>query len=164
MEQERVDVGLRPAQIQVLAQYVKDFSFENPAPTLSLRPSAERPEIDVNIALDAAKINDQDNDALYETSVTVKVRSLRGGNILFITEISYAALVSLTDVPAAAIKPLLYVDVPQLLFPFVRQKVAEAAQSGGFPPLLLTPVDFRGMYEDAAKRQSAAAATASSVN
>lgn len=157
MEQKRIDVGLRPTQIQVLAQYVKDFSFENPTPTLSLRPSPDKPEIDVNIALDAGKIEGQEDPDLYEVALTLKIRSNRAGKTLFILELTQAALVSLSGAPESGIRRILYVDVPHLLFPFARQKVADTVQSGGFPPLLLNPVDFSAMYHDAAKRQAGSA-------
>ena len=77
---------------------------------------------------------------------------------MFIAEIVYAALVTLKDVPSTHIKPILYVEVPQLLFPFARQVIANAVSSGGFPPLLLNPVDFRGMYVNSLKQVKEGAA------
>lgn len=142
----RIDADLPVTPVRVHAQYVKDFSFENPNAPHALRPTGGQPEMDVNIVLDAAKIEDETNPDLYESVLSVTVKSLRDGEVIFIVEIAYAALVTVKDVPGAHVKQILYVDVPQMLFPFARQMIANAVTSGGFPPLLLNPVDFRAMY------------------
>lgn len=147
-EKKRVDADLKPVPVQVHAQYVKDFSFENPNPLEALRPADAKPEMDLNIMLDAMKVEEEGNPDLYESVMTIKVKSTRGGKVLFISEISYAALVSVKNLPGQFVKSILYVDVPQMLFPFARQMLASAVSAGGFPPLLLNPVDFRGMYEN----------------
>lgn len=154
MEKKRIDAELRPTQVQVHAQYIKDFSFENPSAPASLRPSDVMPETEVNLVLDAVKINDEQIDDLYEATLTLKIRSLREGAPLFIAEIVYAALVSFSNLAKGQAKFILYVEVPQMLFPFARQVVANAVSSGGFPPLLLNPMDFRAMYEDRARELS----------
>lgn len=141
-----------PTPVHVHAQYLRDFSFENPGAPHSLRPGASAPEMDVNIVLDANKINDESNPNLYESALKLTVRSKRGNETLFIAEIVYAALVTIKDVNPALIKPILYVEVPQLLFPFARQIVSNAVSNGGFPPLLLNPVDFRSMYANSVKQ------------
>ncbi len=151
MEQEHLDATIPPTPVQVHAQYVKDFSFENPSAPDSLRASNARPEMDVNIVLDANKIEDPENPDLYESSLILNVKSMRDGKPLFITEIVYSALVTVKNVPAQHVKSVLYVDVPQMLFPFARQIIANAVISGGFPPLLLNPVDFRTMYVEASQ-------------
>ena len=151
-QKKRVDATIPVTPVQVHAQYIKDFSFENPNAPDSLRASGGKPEMDVNIVLDAVKITDETNPDLYETGLTLTVKSTRDGKVLFISEIVYAALVTIKDIPAQHIRSILYVDVPQMLFPFARQIVANAVTGGGFPPLLLNPIDFRGMYEDANKK------------
>lgn len=158
IEKKRVDADLKPTPVQVHAQYVKDFSFENPHAPDTLRLNNTRSETDVNIVLDAVKIQDETNPDLYESALTLKVTSSREGETLFIAEIVYAALVTIKDVQPQFIKPILYVDVPQMLFPFARQMVSNAVSAGGFPPLLLNPVDFRGMYENSRASQNEAAA------
>lgn len=158
MEQENIDATIPPTPVQVHAQYVKDFSFENPNAPDSLRPSQARPEMDVNIVLDSNKIEDPENLDLYESAITLTVKSTREGKTLFITEIVYAALVTIKNIPAQHVKSVLYVDVPQMLFPFARQMIASAVTSGGFPPVLLNPVDFRAMYVDASAKVKTAAA------
>jgi len=155
MEKQRLDADMPVTPVQVHAQYVKDFSFENPRSPGSLRGSNERPEMDVNIVLDANKIEDGSSEDLYESVLNISIKATRDGKILYITEISYAAAVTLKDVQPHLIKPILYIEVPQMLFPFARQMVASAVVSGGFPPLLLNPVDFRRMYADANRKDSA---------
>jgi preprotein translocase subunit SecB len=151
-EKTRVDANVPVTPVQVHAQYLKDFSFENPNAPDSLRPAGGKPEMDVNIVLDAVKINDESNPDLYESGITLTVKSTRDGKILFISEIVYAALVTIKDVPPQNVRSILYVEIPQMLFPFARQIVATAVTNGGFPPLLLNPIDFRGMYADANKK------------
>jgi len=141
-------VGTLPhLPVTVHAQYLKDLSFENPHAPHSLRAgSAEKPALNVNILLDAQKIEDPELTALYEVVMTVKAESSRGGRIDFIAEISFGAAVSLKDVPEDKHHPLLFIEVPRLMFPFVRQAMAQITQGGGYAPLYLQPVDFHAMY------------------
>jgi preprotein translocase subunit SecB len=155
-EKKRIETDIKPVPVQVVAQYVKDFSFENPSAPASLRPHDAKPQMDMNLLLDAVKIEDETLPNLYEASLTLKVKSLREGKPLFIAEIVYCALVSFGELPGQHIKSILYVDVPQMLFPFARQMLANAVTAGGFPPLLLNPIDFRGMYDSKMKESAAA--------
>lgn len=155
-KQVRADMPVTP--VSVHAQYVKDFSFENPNAPDSLRPGNGKPEMDVNIVLDANKINDETNPDLYESGITLTVKSVRDGQTMFIAEIVYAALVTVKGIPDSQIRSILYIDVPQMLFPFARHMIANAVTAGGFPPLLLNPVDFRHMYANSTKKDGANAA------
>lgn len=155
IEKAELNADAKPAPVQILAQYIKDLSFENPNAPHSLRASVStsvKPQMDVNIILDAVKINDDRNPDLYESTLTLTVRSMREQETVFISEIAYAALVSLKNIPEQHIKPLLYIDIPQMLFPFARAIVATSVTDGGFPPVLLNPVDFRAMFVDANQR------------
>lgn len=143
---ERINVDVPDLPVTVHAQYVKDFSFENPNAPDSLRPSQARPEMDINIMLDARRVEDPQNSDLYESAISLTVKAVREGQITFICEIVYAALVTIKNAPAERINPILYVDVPAMMFPFVRQLVATATSAGGVPPLYLNPIDFRSMY------------------
>lgn len=143
---ERINVDVTDLPVTVHAQYVKDFSFENPNAPDSLRPSNVRPEMDINIMLDARKVPDDQNPDLYESAISLTVKATREGQVTFICEIVYAALVTIKNAPPERINPVLYVDVPSMMFPFVRQLVATATSAGGVPPLYLNPIDFRSMY------------------
>lgn len=145
-EKKRIDVDVPDLPVMVHAQYLKDFSFENPNAPEVLKASNARPEMDVNIMLDASKIADENNPDLYESALNITVTAKREGKVLFITQIVYAALVTLKDAPAERINPTLFIDVPNLIFPFARQIIANATGAGGFPPLQLNPIDFRSMY------------------
>jgi len=145
-EKSRIDVDVPDIPVNVHAQYIKDFSFENPNAPEILRPSNGRPNMDINITIDATRVKDEENPHLYESAMTLTVKATRDGKTMFITEIVYAALVTIVDAPAERINPILYVDIPQMMFPFARQMVSQATGAGGFPPLMMNPIDFRAMY------------------
>lgn len=153
----RIDTDLSPMPVKVHAQYIKDFSFENPGAPHTLRAGEGQPTLDVNFVLDAFKIEDEEVKDLYESSITVKVESKRGKDVLFIAEIVYAGLVSFSSLSEAQAKYILYVEVPQMLFPFARQTLINTAMAGGFPPIMLNPVDFRAMYENRLRQNKAQA-------
>lgn len=135
--------------VVIHAQYVKDLSFENPSAPHSLRAGQDaKPALGVNIMLDAQKIEDEQLPALYEVVMSVRAESKRGERIDFIAEISYGAAISLKEVPEDKHHPLLFIEIPRQMFPFVRQAVAQMTQGGGYAPLYLNPVDFQAMYAD----------------
>lgn len=130
----------------VHAQYVKDLSFENPGSPNSLRPGQDNPQMDVNINLDARALEDPQIPNLYEVVLKLSARANRKDYTAFIAEVHYAIAVSLPEVPQAQHHALLLIEAPKLAFPFARKVLADLTQDGGFPPLLLGPVDFFGMY------------------
>jgi len=129
------------------AQYVKDLSFENPHATDMLRPGLPSPEMDMNIDIETRQLEDREKTLVHEVLLKINVTAARSGKTVFITEIVYGAILSLQkDVPAARAHAILFIDIPQIMFPFARHAIAMATQSGGYPPLMLNPVDFRGLY------------------
>lgn len=133
--------------IIIHTQYVKDFSFENPNAPDSLRAGqAEKPKLDVNIMLDAKPLADENLKSLYEVVMTVRAQSMRGDRVDFIVEMAYGAAVSLPDVPEDQHHPLLFIEIPRQIFPYIRHGIAQVTQGGGYPPLFLNPVDFHAMY------------------
>ncbi len=141
---EQIEIGSMPMTVH--AQYIRDLSFENPNAPLSLRAGQNAPEMDVNIGMDARKIEDKDISDLYEVILNVKAEALRGEDSVFVVELQYGVTVSLDDVPENQHHPLLLIEVPRIAFPFARQIIADATIQGGFPPLLLNPVDFHALY------------------
>ncbi|MEZ0226933.1 MAG: protein-export chaperone SecB [Alphaproteobacteria bacterium] len=137
--------------IQVVAQYIKDFSFENPNAPESLVAGWPQPETNVQIFLRHQTLRD---DA-YECSVNFRVEAKKPGEdkVAFIVDLSYAALVLLKNVPKENHAPVIMVEVPKLLFPFAREIIANATASGGYPPLYLTPISFEQIYLNEMKRQ-----------
>lgn len=130
-------------QIRVLAQYIKDLSFENPDPIGSLRGGQPAPQIDLSIDVQARR---SPNDT-YEVDLNVIVKAQREKSVAFLCELKYTGLFQFVNVPAEALEPLLLVESPRMLFPFARRIVAEATRDGGFPPLYIDPIDFMGLYQ-----------------
>lgn len=127
-------------------QYLKDLSFENPNAPLILKKADNRPEMDMNIMIDVQKIEDEELEHLYEVTLNITASAKRKDQTMFIAEILYGAAVSISGLDEKKHHPLLFIEVPYMLFPFVRQILANATQAGGFMPLQLSPVDFRSMY------------------
>lgn len=124
-------------------QYLKDLSLENPNPLAHLTDSKEvRPEISINVQVNARHLNEQ----LFEVVLDVNADAKRGDEKMFICQVQYAGLISVTQqLEEPVVRDLLLEEVPQLLFPFVRNIVADATRDTGFPPLLLQPVDFKAL-------------------
>ena len=128
--------------ISVLAQYLKDFSFENPRAPQSLM--AGQPQPDVSVHIDVKTGSPAEN--VHEVLLTLRVEAKAGQDVVFIVEAAYAGLFQLSGIPAEHHKPVLLIEGPRLLFPFVRNIVADAVRTGGFPQLLINPIDFAELY------------------
>lgn len=158
---EATNVEAAPAganmPITVMAQYVRDLSFENPNAPHSLRADGGSPEMDVNVGMDARKIEDDNTPHMYETVLSVNAKATRGDDVVFIAELQYGVTVQLNDVPEDQHHPLLLIEIPRLAFPYVRQILSDMTTQGGFPPLLLNPVDFQALYMERFKDEIAQA-------
>lgn len=130
-------------QIRVLAQYIKDLSFENPDPMGALRGGQPAPAIELGIDVQARKAP---NDT-YEVDLNISVKAQRDKTVAFLCELKYSGLFQFVNLPPEALEALLLVEAPRMLFPFARRIVAEATRDGGFPPLLVDPIDFMGLYQ-----------------
>jgi preprotein translocase subunit SecB len=128
------------------AQYIKDLSFENPNSPTSLRAGLEPPKIDISINMDARPIEDPNIKSLYEVVMRLSARADRKDQAVFVAEVIYGAAVSLSDVPEEHHHALLLIEVPKIMFPYARKILGDLTQDGGYPPLLLSPVDFHAMY------------------
>ncbi len=149
---------IAPGQIAIAinAQYLKDLSFENPRAPMSLAPGAggAQPQVQVNVDVGARPLG-QD---LYEVTLAINAEAKTGVEVTFVVEVSYAGLFTVQGVPQDQLGAVLLIEGPRLLFPFARQIVADATSAGGFPPLLIAPIDFAQLY---VRRAAAAAATPS---
>ena len=132
--------------MQINAQYIKDFSFENPNSPGSLQPKNE-PTVEVNVDVQAVSLSDH----VYEVSLTTSITGRDGTQALFIIELVYAGIFTFQGESDDTIQPALLIDCPQLLFPFARSIISSVTQNGGFPPLLLQPVNFAQLYIDSKK-------------
>ena len=144
--QDQITAGEPP--FNILTQYVRDISFENPNAPDSLRGGLVQPELDVNIGMDARKITDVDGmPNLYETVLKARAEAKRGVKVVFIAEVQYGMVVSVGEAVAEENHhPLLLIEIPRLAFPFVRQIMSDLTTQGGYPPLMLAPVDFYSLY------------------
>jgi preprotein translocase subunit SecB len=131
-----------PPQLNVLAQYVKDFSFENPNAPRSLTPGQAQPSINIQINVNAKPLADSD----YEVELKLEGRAEGSGNVLFSFDLLYGGVFRLQNIPQDNIHPVMMIECPRLLFPFAREIIAAAVRHGGFPPLLIDPVDFVALY------------------
>jgi preprotein translocase subunit SecB len=139
--------------IQVVAQYIKDLSFENPNAPESLVSGWPQPDTNVQISLRHHQVRD---DA-YECSIHFRIEAKRkdDGKVCFIIDLAYGALAILKNIPKENHQPVVMVEVPKLLFPFVREIVAGLTSKGGYPPLYLTPISFETIYVNEMKRLQA---------
>ena len=149
----------RMVPLSVHAQYIKDLSFENPRAPQSLMPGQPMPTMTVNVTLDAKKIEAVRPDSSgYEVIIHIEAQANREGTTIFIVELDYGIVCSIgKDIPEQHHHPLLMIEVPKLAFPFARQILSDVTGQAGFPPLLLNPVDFEGMYRDQYLAQAKAA-------
>lgn len=129
-------------QIGVLTQYVKDFSFENPNAPRSMAPSTQQPAININIGVDAAPLTETD----VEVTLRLDGKAESQGMLMFGFELLYSGVFRIVNVPPDNVQPTVMIECPRLLFPFAREIIATATRNGGFPPLLLEPIDFVGLY------------------
>ncbi len=128
--------------LTVLAQYVKDFSFENPGAPRSLQARDKAPAINISVNVNANPLAESDFDVLLSLNAEAK----DGDKILFNAELAYGGVFRITGFPQEHMLPVLFIECPRLLFPFARQIIADATRNGGFPPLMIDPIDFAQMF------------------
>jgi preprotein translocase subunit SecB len=140
-------------QIGIQSQYVKDLSFENPGAPGSLVGSTEPPDIQVNVEVQARALQAES----YEVSLHITASGKNGQTTLFMLDLTYGAVCKVVGVPKDSLQPVLLVECPRLLFPFARRVLSDATRDGGFPPLMLNPIDFLSLYRQQQQQQSKAA-------
>ena len=130
------------AQLTVLAQYIKDLSFENPAAPQSLQGPGQNPQLKVGVNVHAQLKDDE----VYEVFLNLEVHAKNDSGVIYNVELVYGGLFQLRGIPQNVIQPVLFVDCPAILFPFMRRVLADVVRDGGFPPLMLDPIDFGRLY------------------
>jgi preprotein translocase subunit SecB len=136
------DLAAEPPGIRILAQFVRDFSFENPRAPDALRAGAAQPQIDLGVEMNARGRD----DGLFEVDLKLSARATREDGPLFVVELLYGGVFQITGVEAEDIEPVLLIECPRYLFPFARRVIADITAEGGYPPFLLDPIDFAGVY------------------
>ncbi len=134
------DEQMRPS-FAVRAQYLKDLSFENPLAPGSFQNSAS-PAIEMNVDVQGRGIADDQ----YEVELSVSATANRDKKTLFVVEATYAGLFEIKNLPKEQLEMAMLVECPRYLFPFMRQIVADATRNGNFPPLMMEPIDFMGIF------------------
>ena len=139
-------------QIALISQYVKDLSFENPnAP--ACYQWQDQPQIDVQFNIGADKVGDE----VLEIALKIEVKAVAPQGTAFAVELLYAALFGMRNVPEDQVQPFMLAEAPRLIFPFARRVLADAIRDGGFPPLLLDPIDFGALYLQQAQQMETTA-------
>lgn len=128
-------------QLNVVGQYIKDFSFENPNAPQSLAPG-QQPQINIQINVSGNPLSDSD----IEVVLKLEGKAETNERLLFSFDLEFAGVFRVRNVPQESLNAVVMIECPRLLFPFAREIIATTVRNGGFPPLLLDPVDFVGLY------------------
>ncbi len=156
--------GALMPRVQILAQYVRDLSFENALAQQGAVLPPGQPDIQVKVSLDAFKreapmqshSGTQANLFEVATKYQIEARALYGGTPLFLVELDYAGLFQIEGIPQEQLHPFLLVECPRILFPFARRIIADVTRDGGFPSLNLELIDFFALYRQELLRQKQA--------
>jgi preprotein translocase subunit SecB len=135
-------------ELNVLGQYVKDLSFESPTAPGSLQAPPKNPQLQVSVNVGAVRKTGE----AYEVTLNLEAHAKSDTGVIYNVELAYGGLFQLKNVPEAMLQPVLLIDCPTLLFPFLRRVLADVTRDGGFPPLMLDPIDFRRLYAQNAGR------------
>ena len=125
-------------QLIINAQYIKDLSFENPRAPHSLGQQTVAPSVEIKVDVKANSLSPEN----YEVVLTINASAKTQNETLFIIELVYGAVITIHNVPQHLMTSAILVEVPRLMFPFARNIVAETTRDGGFPPLMINPIDF----------------------
>ena len=128
-------------QVGVISQYVKDLSFENPSAPAVYQWQGQ-PQIDVQFNIGAQKVGDD----VHEVAIRIEVTASATEGTAFKADVLYAGLFAIRNLPDEQLQPFLLAEAPRILFPFARRVIADQVRDGGFPPLLLDPIDFATLY------------------
>ncbi|WBU63805.1 protein-export chaperone SecB [Paracoccus aerodenitrificans] len=145
----------QPPRMQILAQFVRDLSFENIVAQKGLNGSDVKPEIAVQVSLDARKRSVENQ---YEVIAKFRVSSKNSNDDsnLFLCELDYGGVFHVAGVPEEQLHPFLMIECPRMLFPFIRRIISDTTRDGGFPPVNLDPVDFVALYRQEIARRAQA--------
>jgi len=141
--------GSQPS-MQIVGQFLKDLSFENPNAPNSLGAQSKQPDINISVNVNARNLGPVD----FEVELHLDAKASGDGKVIFAAEILYAGLFRMQNFPANLLHPAVLIECPRMLFPFARQILAEATRNGGFPPLMLDPIDFASMYQKRMQTQT----------
>jgi preprotein translocase subunit SecB len=127
-----------PQQLILNAQYIKDLSFENPRAPQSLVQQTAQPEVEINVDVKASNLGPE----VFEVVLTINATARAQGETVFLVELAYGSVVTVKNATAELLPALVLVETPRIVFPFARAVIANATRDGGFPPLMINPIDF----------------------
>ena len=142
--------------LNALAQYAKDFSFENPNAPRSLQAQEGSPQINLQVNVAAKQLAEAD----FEVDLTLEGNAKVSEDVLFAFELTYSGVFRVQNIPQEQLHPVVMIECPRLLFPFARQIVADAVRNGGFPPIYIDPIVFVALYRQRAAESQAPGAPA----
>ncbi len=145
--------GTPQIKMSVLAQFVRDMSFENLVAQKGLTANEVQPDIQVQVSLDARK-RSQDHQFDIVTKFKVTSKNKVNGDTLFLLEVDYGGIFHVEGVPEEQLHPFLMIECPRLMFPFVRRIISDVTRDGGFPPLNIDTVDFLALYRQEIARRA----------
>lgn len=131
------------AQFGVLAQFVKDLSFESPNAPATLQNPGENPQLQVNVQVQALRHADE----LFEVDLMFEAKAQSDVGVIYNIELIYGGMFQATNIPDQYLTSVLFVDAPTIIFPFMRRVIADMTRDGGFQPLLLDPIDFANLFQ-----------------
>lgn len=137
-------------QVGIISQYVKDLSFENPNSPAVYQWQGQ-PRIDVQFNIGSQQVGED----VYEVALKIDITAAADQGTAFKIDLMFAGLFGLRNIPDEQLQPFLLAEAPRLLFPFARRVIADSVQDGGFPPLLLDPIDFGALYMQRAAQAQA---------
>jgi preprotein translocase subunit SecB len=137
--------------MRIMGQYLKDLSFENPNAPQTLAPQQSQPDINIAVNVNAKNLTQND----YEVELHLNAKATSQDKVIFAAELVYAGTFRMENFPAQVLHAAVLIECPRMLFPFARQILADATRNGGFPPLMLDPIDFTSMYQKRVQQQAA---------
>ena len=137
-------------KFRIITQYIKDLSFENPRAPESLRNFSANPTFNIDVDVKSRSLKDHGPN-IHEVELIVKGETRIEDKPLFLIEGSYCGIFTVENATDDILEKILMIECPKFLFPFLRSVIANSTREGGFPPLMLNPVDFVSMYEEKKK-------------
>lgn len=131
-----------PIQARIVSQYLKDLSFENPNVDKLLSGGGEAPKLQVHVNVAGRQIEGE----MFESSIELRAEATNNVANIYVFECNYAGVFRIESIPKEALEPFLLISGPTMLFPFLRRLVADVTREGGYPPLMLDPIDFGALY------------------
>ena len=138
-------------QFIINTQYLKDLSFENPKAPDSLKIFDSKPEIKIDVDINSKPLKNHGVD-IYEVDLVIKGATNIKNEVMFLIEATYSGIFTIKNAPDDVLEKVLLIECPKFLFPFLRTIIANNTRDGGFPPLMITPIDFVGLYESKKKK------------